>query len=189
MSYRGLFQNFVAEYHVVSATTMTDCLRNQMEFAHSLLAVLTVLDRLDTSRTRRQFWYPRPLDLWLHMRGPRVSKDDREDEDGDGPVEDGELFQASFGESAKRAGAFHTESDELLGEVKKRNPENTPFNNKWLNALSYVGRATDVLHSRSFWYAIKAGAITILAALPGFLSSADQHLSFCRCVISADAAH
>lgn len=60
--------------------------------------------------------------------------------------------------------------DELLGEVRKRNPEHTPFDNKWLNALSYVGRATDVLHSRSFWYAIKAGAITILAALPGFIA-------------------
>ena len=67
-------------------------------------------------------------------------------------------------------GAFEGEDDELLGEVRKRNPEFTPFDNKWLNALSYVGRATDVLHSRSFWYAIKAGTITVLAALPGFIA-------------------
>lgn len=59
--------------------------------------------------------------------------------------------------------------DELLGDVRKRDPEYMPFDNRWLNALSYVSRATDLVHNRSFWYAVKAGAITALAALPGFL--------------------
>lgn len=54
--------------------------------------------------------------------------------------------------------------------MKQRDPEYTPFNNRWLNALSYLSRVSDMLHNRNFWYAVKAGAITILAALPGFLS-------------------
>jgi hypothetical protein len=57
-----------------------------------------------------------------------------------------------------------------LGEVKKRDPEYSPFDNRWLNALSYLSRISDMLHNRNFWYAVKAGAITVLAALPGFIA-------------------
>jgi hypothetical protein len=58
----------------------------------------------------------------------------------------------------------------LLGEVRRRDPEYAPFDNRYLNALSYLGKIADLLHNRSFWYAVKAGAITALAALPGFLT-------------------
>jgi hypothetical protein len=144
-----------------------------MEFANSLLALMTILDRLDTSRTRRRFWYPKPGSVWAHFRGQRHSKDTREV--GQSQENEGETFiclspATQMTEIADTFEGFEGEDDELLGEVRKRNPEFTPFDNKWLNALSYVGRATDVLHSRSFWYAIKAGAITVLAALPGFIA-------------------
>ena len=65
--------------------------------------------------------------------------------------------------------AFGDSSDELLSVAKKRNPEYKPFDSPWLNILSRAGLLIDALHSRSFMYAIKAGIITCLAALPGFL--------------------
>ena len=39
-----------------------------------------------------------------------------------------------------------------------------------------MGRISDLLHNRSFWYAVKAGAITALAALPGFLTRVNSFI-------------
>jgi hypothetical protein len=70
------------------------------------------------------------------------------------------------------AAAFdrHDEEDEL-GEVKKRNPEYTPFDSPFLNLLTKLSAVPDLLRSRSFMYAVKAGVLTALTTLPQFLAS------------------
>lgn len=52
-----------------------------MEFAQTLLRILRLLERLETCRTRRQFWYPTPKALWRHFRGSDKEEDDREGQD------------------------------------------------------------------------------------------------------------
>jgi hypothetical protein len=49
-----------------------------MEFAQTLLRLLRLLERLDTCRTHRQFWYPTPSALWSHFRGTNREEADRE---------------------------------------------------------------------------------------------------------------
>lgn len=50
-----------------------------MEFANALLVLMTILDRLDASRPRRRFWYPKPRSVWAHFRGPRQNKEASEE--------------------------------------------------------------------------------------------------------------
>lgn len=58
-----------------------------MEFAHSLLVLMMLLDRLDTSRSRRRFWYPKPRSVWAHFRGVKQSQevlDEGENDENEG---------------------------------------------------------------------------------------------------------
>lgn len=64
----------------------------------------------------------------------------------------------------------HEEEDEL-GAVKKRNPEYTPFDSPLLNLLTKLSAVPNLLRSRSFMYAVKAGVLTALTTLPQFLAS------------------
>ena len=65
-----------------------------MEFANSLLTLMTILDRLDTTRTRRRFWYPKPRSIWLHLRGPRDNKETRDE--GETQENEGESISGHF---------------------------------------------------------------------------------------------
>ena len=59
-----------------------------MEFAQTLLRLLRLLERLESCRTRRQFWYPTPGALWRHFRGTDRQEGDKTDQDEQ--VNDGE---------------------------------------------------------------------------------------------------
>lgn len=59
-----------------------------MEFAQTLLRLLRLLERLESCRTRRQFWYPTPGALWRHFRGTDREEGDKVDQDEQ--VNDGE---------------------------------------------------------------------------------------------------
>jgi hypothetical protein len=51
-----------------------------MEFAQTLLRLLRLLERLESCRTRRQFWYPTPGALWRHFRGTDREEGDKVDQ-------------------------------------------------------------------------------------------------------------
>ena len=53
----------------------------QMEFAQTLLRLLRLLERLESCRTRRQFWYPTPGAVWRHFRGTDREEGDKVDQD------------------------------------------------------------------------------------------------------------
>lgn len=52
-----------------------------MEFAQTLLRLLRLLERLESCRTRRQFWYPTPGAVWRHFRGTDREEGDKVDQD------------------------------------------------------------------------------------------------------------
>jgi hypothetical protein len=62
-----------------------------MEFAQTLLRLLRLLERLESCRTRRQFWYPTPGALWRHFRGTDRQEGDKTDQDEQ--VNDGEWYR------------------------------------------------------------------------------------------------
>ena len=143
LKHRGLFQVFVAHYHL-------------MEFSEALLRLLHMLADFDTARPHRKFWYPRVWALVTHMRSSHTEMhltdgDDEQEDDGD------------F--------ARHDEDDDELGEANKRNPEYVPFENPILNILSRLASLPNVLRSRGFSFAVKAGVLTALTTLPQFIAS------------------
>lgn len=58
---------------------------------------MTILDRLDTSRTRRRFWYPKPRSVWAHFRGPRQNKEASDE----GEAQENEGKHLSFDSSSE----------------------------------------------------------------------------------------
>ncbi|WWC87577.1 uncharacterized protein L201_002467 [Kwoniella dendrophila CBS 6074] len=159
--FRGLFQNFVAQYHLI-------------EFTEALLALLRQMQELDKSRQKRRFWYPRWSTLLAHIRHTHTEKHLT---DGD----DGHDNDAAFSQGNEDEGHF-------LGEAKKRNPEYKPFDNPVLNILSRLAGMTDIFGSRSFMYAIKAAILGALTTLPNFIASSASFYYFNRgiwCTIMA----
>jgi hypothetical protein len=129
----------------------------QIEFAQALLRLLRALENYDKIRTKSRYWYPQPLEVWQHMCGTHQDTHKTDGEEG----HDNDVAFANFDE-------------DVLGEARKRNPEYTPFNSPWLNALSHLGKILDLADSRSFMYAIKAAVLSVLAALPTFFTSSAQ---------------
>ena len=60
---------------------------------------------------------------------------------------------------------------DLLGETSQRSPDHEPFDNPMLNFLGALASVPNVLMSRSFLYAVKAGVLTGLTMLPQFIST------------------
>ncbi|OCF58351.1 hypothetical protein L486_04383 [Kwoniella mangroviensis CBS 10435] len=152
-NFRGLFQNFVAQYHLI-------------EFTEALLNLLRQMQELDKSRQRRRFWYPRMSNLLAHLRHTHKEKHLT---DGD----DGHDNDAAFSRGDE-------DEDQFLGEAKKRNPEYKPFENPYLNVISRLATITDILGSRSFMYAIKAAILGALTSLPNFIASSASFYYFNR---------
>lgn len=142
LKHRGLFQVFVAQYHLI-------------EFCDALLRLLRMFEDFDKTRVSRRLWYPHLSVFLQHFQ--RSHKDDRHLTDGD--------------EGHENDIAFEETDDEALGEAKTRNPEYTPFNNPYLNLLSPLSALPDLIRSRSFMYAVKAAALTTLTTLPQFIAS------------------
>ncbi|WVQ83523.1 hypothetical protein IAT38_005664 [Cryptococcus sp. DSM 104549] len=140
--FRGLFQNFVAQYHL-------------MEFSQSLLKLLRLMEELDKTRQKRRFWYPHVSSMIEHFHASHKKKHLT---DGD----DGHDNDAAFDQD---------DEEDVLGEVKKRNPEYKPFDSPFLNLLSKATKWTDIFSSRSLMYAIKAAVLGALTTLPNFISS------------------
>ncbi|WWC68937.1 uncharacterized protein I206_102873 [Kwoniella pini CBS 10737] len=160
-NFRGLFQNFVAQYHLI-------------EFTEALLNLLRQMQELDKSRQKRRFWYPRMSNLLAHLRHTHK---DKHLTDGD----DGHDNDAAFSRGDE-------DEDLFLGEAKKRNPEYKPFENPYLNGISRLAMFTDILGSRSFMYAIKAAILGALTSLPNFIASSASFYYFNRgiwCTIMA----
>lgn len=63
-----------------------------MEFAQTLLRLLRLLERLESCRTHRQFWYPKPSAIWKHFRGTDREEGDKVDQDEQ--VNDGKQLSA-----------------------------------------------------------------------------------------------
>nr|XP_019049909.1 hypothetical protein I302_00328 [Kwoniella bestiolae CBS 10118]OCF28839.1 hypothetical protein I302_00328 [Kwoniella bestiolae CBS 10118] len=152
-NFRGLFQNFVAQYHLI-------------EFTEALLNLLRQMQELDKTRQRRKFWYPRMSNLLAHLRHTHKEKHLT---DGD----DGHDNDAAFSRGDE-------DEDHFLGEAKKRNPEYKPFENPYLNGISRLAGVTDMLGSRSFMYAIKAAILGALTSLPNFIASSASFYYFNR---------
>ncbi|WRT65402.1 uncharacterized protein IL334_002345 [Kwoniella shivajii] len=160
-NFRGLFQNFVAQYHLI-------------EFTEALLNLLRHMQDIDKTRQKRRFWYPRLANLLAHLRH---SHKERHLTDGD----DGHDNDAAFARGDE-------DEYQLLGEVKKRNPEYKPFDNPYLDAISRLAGIADILGSRSFMYAIKAAVLGALTSLPNFIATSASFYYFNRgiwCTIMA----
>jgi hypothetical protein len=68
------------------------------------------------------------------------------------------------------AGFSHDEMEGDLGEADQRNPEYAPFDRWWLNGLARLASFPNLLRTRSFMYAVKAGVLTTLTTLPQFIA-------------------
>ncbi|WVF66724.1 hypothetical protein IAT40_001466 [Kwoniella sp. CBS 6097] len=159
--FRGLFQNFVAQYHLI-------------QFTEALLNLLRQMQELEKARPKRRFWYPHLTSLIAHIRH---SHQEKHLTDGD----DGQENDAAFSRGDEDA-------DHFLGEAKKRNPEYKPFDNPYLNVLSRVSTFADIFGSRSFMFAIKAAVLGALTSLPNFIASSASFYYFNRgiwCTIMA----
>jgi len=55
-----------------------------------------------------------------------------------------------------------------LGRAKRRDPDNQPFQTPVLNVLRYVDRLFDIFSKTEFLFAVKAGLLTILVAMPAY---------------------
>lgn len=142
LKHRGLFQVFVAQYHL-------------MEFAEALVRLLRMFEDFDKTRIARRFWYPHPSVLFDHLR--KSHKEDKHLTDGD----DGHENDIAFDQT----------EDDALGEARRRNPEYTPFTSPLLNLFSPISALPDLFKSRSFMYAVKAAVLTALTTLPQFIAS------------------
>ncbi|OCF42538.1 hypothetical protein I317_03654 [Kwoniella heveanensis CBS 569] len=159
--FRGLFQNFVAQYHLI-------------QFTEALLTLLRQMQEFETARPKRRFWYPHLTSLILHVRH---SHQEKHLTDGD----DGNENDAAFSREDEDA-------DHFLGAAKKRNPEYKPFDNPYLNVLSRVSTFADIFGSRSFMFALKAAILGALTSLPNFIASSASFYYFNRgiwCTIMA----
>ncbi|WVQ94336.1 hypothetical protein IAU59_001415 [Kwoniella sp. CBS 9459] len=159
--FRGLFQNFVAQYHLI-------------QFTEALLNLLRQMQELDQARPKRRFWYPHLTSLIAHIRH---SHQEKHLTDGD----DGNENDAAFSRGDEDA-------DHFLGAAKKRNPEYKPFDNPYLNVLSRVTSFADIFGSRSFMFALKAAVLGALTSLPNFIASSASFYYFNRgiwCTIMA----
>nr|XP_031859088.1 uncharacterized protein CI109_005438 [Kwoniella shandongensis]KAA5526160.1 hypothetical protein CI109_005438 [Kwoniella shandongensis] len=157
--FRGLFQNFVAQYHLI-------------EFTESLLKLLRLMEELDRTRDRRRLWYPELASMIFHFK---QSHREKHLTDGD----DGNDNDAAF---------ERYEDDNTLGEAKKRNPEYKPFDSPILNLISKLVAGLEIFSSRSFMYAIKAAILGALTSLPNFIASSASFYYFNRgiwCTIMA----
>ncbi|KIR40091.1 hypothetical protein I307_04809 [Cryptococcus deuterogattii 99/473] len=156
MHFRSLFQNFVAQYHVI-------------EFAEALLKLLRLMEELDKSRQKRRLWYPHLSTMVDHFRH---SHKDKHLTGGD----DGHENEVAFEQE---------EEEDFLGEAKKRNPEYKPFDNPLLNLIAKCSGALDILSSRSFMYALKAAVLGALTTLPNFIAAQLSRVvaSFWGCLI------
>lgn len=67
-------------------------------------------------------------------------------------------------------GGFESHNEDFLGEVRRRDPEYTPFDSPWLNLLARSSKVFDALGSKSLMYAIKAAILGGLTTLPAFIS-------------------
>lgn len=70
MHFRSLFQNFVAQYHVI-------------EFSEALLKLLRLMEELDKSRQKRRLWYPHLTSMVDHFRHTHKDKHLTDGDDGD----------------------------------------------------------------------------------------------------------
>ncbi|WVQ74377.1 hypothetical protein IAR50_003978 [Cryptococcus sp. DSM 104548] len=159
MHFRGLFQNFVAQYHLI-------------EFSTALLALLRMMEDLDKMRPDRRLWYPRISSMLSHLRHSQKEKHLTE---GDEEGHDNDA-------------AFNRDEDELLGEAKTRNPEYKPFDSPWLNLVARAVKVLDVFESRSSMFAVKAAMLGALTTLPNFIASSASFYYFNRgvwCTIMA----
>ncbi|KAK8861286.1 hypothetical protein IAR55_002105 [Kwoniella newhampshirensis] len=159
MHFRSLFQNFVAQYHLI-------------EFTESLLKLLRLMEEFDRTRQKRRFWYPDFASMLLHVR---QSHKDKHLTDGDDGHDNDAAFEIN-------------EEDNVLGEAKKRNPEYKPFDSPVLNLVSRLAKGLEIFSSRSFMYAIKAAILGALTSLPNFIASSASFYYFNRgiwCTIMA----
>ncbi|KAJ9122481.1 hypothetical protein QFC22_001909 [Naganishia vaughanmartiniae] len=58
-----------------------------------------------------------------------------------------------------------------LGHAKRRDPDNKAFSTPALNALRYVGKASDFLTSKEAFFSLKAGILVVCLALPAYIQS------------------
>ncbi|TYJ59015.1 hypothetical protein B9479_000003 [Cryptococcus floricola] len=141
MHFRGLFQNFVAQYHLI-------------EFSTALLELLRMMQDLDRSRPDRRLWFPRISSMLSHLQHSQKEKHLTE---GDEEGHDNDA-------------AFNRDEDELLGEAKTRNPEYKPFDSPWLNLVAKAIKVLDIFQSRSSMFAVKAAMLGALTTLPNFIA-------------------
>ncbi|EIW69174.1 hypothetical protein TREMEDRAFT_39416 [Tremella mesenterica DSM 1558] len=140
--YRALYQNFVAQYHLI-------------QFTESIVVLLRKMEDLEVARPRKKIWYPRPSDWLRHYWD--INHRERASEQG-GAREDESV-------TAREA------VEGILGEAIARQPEYDPFRNPTLRRLSTLSALIDPLFSRSFMYAIKAVVLTGVASLPNWFSA------------------
>jgi hypothetical protein len=147
-SYRLLFQSFFYQFHLV-------------EFAESLHSLLVELQRNDHSHPLPNWWIPSFLELskWIAKGGEKTNQASKEDLAGDDQdPEDIPHFDNSDDEEEK-----------LI--VQQRNPDaGPPTNIGHLFGRVVVG-FFKLLARPDIFFAIKAGIVTVLVALPSYFKT------------------
>lgn len=157
----GLFYCLVASYHLI-------------EFSDTLLRFLDMLVAVDARRQHRRLWFPNPMKLFHQFRASVQP----EHSDGPDEAQEGNAFDH----------AEEQDDGDLLGQVRRRNPDYKPFGSRGMGLLSRLIAIPDLLFSRSAMYALKAGVLGCLTSLPAFLSSSASFYYYNRgiwCTIMA----
>jgi hypothetical protein len=67
-----------------------------------------------------------------------------------------------------------------LGQVKRRNPDVQPYGTPFLDSLRYVHKGFAFFTKREFMFALKAGLLTCLVALPAVIRSSAHFFYYNR---------
>lgn len=132
-----------------------------IEFGSALLALLKTMQTLETQRQKTRWWWPK-LSIPLNYFG---RSDDAADSDGlhDDVDPDQEMTDGI-----------------KLGRAKRRDPDAQPFETPILNALGYIDKLFDIFSNKEFLFAIKAGLLTVLVALPAYVPSSARFFYYNR---------
>lgn len=146
-SYRLLFSSFFYQFHL-------------LEFASSLHSVLVELHNNDTTHALPTWWLPNFLEVskWLAKGGE--NKDKAGNEDLAGEDQDPEEIP------------HITDPDkEAPLQVQKRNPDAGPPTNVGHLLGRVLVKGYHLLGRPDIFFAIKAGILTVLVALPGYFKT------------------
>ena len=143
-SYRLLFTSFFYEFHI-------------NEFAESLNSLITELHRIDNSQQLPKLWLPDFLEVskWIARGGEQKEKAGHEDLAGED-------------QDPEEIPHITDPDKETPLQVQKRNPDAGPPTNIGHLIGRELVRCYHLLGRQDIFFAIKAGILTVLVAMPSY---------------------